>query len=315
MYLYLANGTVHPRTVRPGDATSPIYASSSILRHELPVSLHNSPLPSPSPSPSAAFQPPTLATRPSRPFSRTAPTSSLAPSSAATPLCPLRRLASVPHSKHHVRPCTRRLRHASACLFPPLRPPFGLLAGPPYDAEAAGPVTPRRLCKTSLVLSSPWTDPRHHGFVVLTLSPILCRADPTAARPTAQVPITTIPPFNDAAKLPDCAKKCGPLYDANGACVPPAAPSGSPGSYTACFCANAKVRPFAQGTTGVCDQACQGNDAGLQSIANWFRGICSASNNGAGANQQGGAKNDGGSDQNSGTPGPAAAGAGGGGDW
>ncbi|EQL00643.1 hypothetical protein OCS_03646 [Ophiocordyceps sinensis CO18] len=48
----------------------------------------------------------------------------------------------------------------------------------------------------------------------------------------AQAPITTIPPFNDAGKLPDCAKRCGPLYDANGACVPPAAPEAAAGSYT-----------------------------------------------------------------------------------
>ncbi|PHH73817.1 hypothetical protein CDD80_3550 [Ophiocordyceps camponoti-rufipedis] len=90
----------------------------------------------------------------------------------------------------------------------------------------------------------------------------------------AQVPITTIPPFADTAKLPDCAKACGPLYDANGACVPPAAPQADPAAYTACFCNHAKVAPFSKGTAGVCDAACTANQAGLQSIAGWFQSIC-----------------------------------------
>ncbi|KAF7549621.1 hypothetical protein G7Z17_g6274 [Cylindrodendrum hubeiense] len=33
---------------------------------------------------------------------------------------------------------------------------------------------------------------------------------------------TTIVPFTNTALLPSCAAACGPLYDANGACVPPA---------------------------------------------------------------------------------------------
>ncbi|KAF4589720.1 integral membrane protein [Ophiocordyceps camponoti-floridani] len=90
----------------------------------------------------------------------------------------------------------------------------------------------------------------------------------------AQAPITTIPPFADTAKLPDCARACGPLYDANGACVPPAAPQSDPAAYTACFCSHAKVAPFSKGTAGVCDAACTANQAGLQSIAGWFQSIC-----------------------------------------
>ncbi|PHH81882.1 hypothetical protein CDD82_7638 [Ophiocordyceps australis] len=110
----------------------------------------------------------------------------------------------------------------------------------------------------------------------------------------AQAPITTIPPFSDAAQLPDCAKSCGPLYDANGACVPPAAPQAEAAAYTACFCADSRVAAFSRGSAGVCDNACAGNQAGLQSIANWFQGICRpqkqpGGNNGAptatGANQ------------------------------
>ncbi|KAJ6445052.1 integral membrane protein [Purpureocillium lavendulum] len=89
-----------------------------------------------------------------------------------------------------------------------------------------------------------------------------------------QQPITTIPPFNDGSKLPDCAKACGPLYDANGACVPPAIKPADGPTYTSCFCAQAKVAPFSKGTSGVCDNACDGVNGGLQSIAGWFQGIC-----------------------------------------
>ncbi|KYK59054.1 hypothetical protein DCS_00181 [Drechmeria coniospora] len=90
----------------------------------------------------------------------------------------------------------------------------------------------------------------------------------------AQLPVTTIPPFSDPSRLPDCAKQCGPLYDANGACVPPAVAPANAGSYVACFCAHDKVSPFSQGTAGVCDEACNGVNGGLQSVAAWFQGMC-----------------------------------------
>ncbi|OAQ95514.1 integral membrane protein [Purpureocillium lilacinum] len=95
-----------------------------------------------------------------------------------------------------------------------------------------------------------------------------------------QQPITTIPPFNDGSKLPDCAKACGPLYDANGACVPPAIKTADSAVYTSCFCAQPKVAPFSKGTSGVCDNACDGVNGGLQSIAGWFQGICNVKNAG-----------------------------------
>lgn len=83
---------------------------------------------------------------------------------------------------------------------------------------------------------------------------------------------TTIIPF---ATLPACAQQCGPLYDANGACVPPAAPTASPSNYAACFCGNAKVSPFSVGVQGVCGPGvCADNPANLESIRNWFTNYC-----------------------------------------
>lgn len=133
-----------------------------------------------------------------------------------------------------------------------------------------------------------------------------------------QAPATTIPPFNDPALLPACAVNCGPLYDANGACVPPNVPVADAGSYEDCFCSHAGVAPFSTATTGVCDAVC-GAD-GLASIGNWFRDLCDVEgggNNGGatrtttngGQTTTTGGSDSGDSDGSSGSDG------GGGGDW
>ncbi|KAI5463688.1 hypothetical protein BGZ63DRAFT_197506 [Mariannaea sp. PMI_226] len=89
------------------------------------------------------------------------------------------------------------------------------------------------------------------------------------------LPTTTIVPFHNPTLLPSCAIGCGPLYDANGGCVPPAANVGqNPFAYTSCFCANTHVTAFSTAATGVCDTACPSD--GLTSIATWFRSMCSA---------------------------------------
>jgi hypothetical protein len=103
------------------------------------------------------------------------------------------------------------------------------------------------------------------------------------------LPVTTIPPFADTAKLPACAVNCGALYDANGACVPPAAPVGEALAYTACFCSQGVVAPFSTAATGVCDSVCQPND--LSSVQAWFQGLCGVQNNNN--NNNNGGNNDG----------------------
>ncbi|CAK7199288.1 hypothetical protein SEUCBS139899_001963 [Sporothrix eucalyptigena] len=89
---------------------------------------------------------------------------------------------------------------------------------------------------------------------------------------TAGDPITTLVPF---ASLPACATNCGHLYDANGACVPPAAATGDTAQYASCFCNDAQVAPFSTGTAGVCDDACTTDSGGLESIHVWFSSYCS----------------------------------------
>ncbi|KAI7770818.1 hypothetical protein ACKAV7_006460 [Fusarium commune] len=98
------------------------------------------------------------------------------------------------------------------------------------------------------------------------------------AQQGGEAPVTTIVPFNNQKVLPACAAACGPLYDANGACVPPqVAADAGPTAYTQCFCLDQRVAAFSTATTGVCDDACTADPKGLSSIAGWFRSMCSVS--------------------------------------
>ena len=142
---------------------------------------------------------------------------------------------------------------------------------------------------------------------------------PTLADP--QVPITTIPPFADTAIFPPCAVSCGPLYDANGACVPPAAAQADADTYEDCFCSHNAVAAFSTAFTGICDAAC--GQAELTSIGGWFRDLCAVEGGGGG---NGGGGNGGGATTTN-SDDPAATGGGdsdsgsgsddasGGGDW
>ncbi|KAJ2999117.1 hypothetical protein NUW58_g109 [Xylaria curta] len=101
-------------------------------------------------------------------------------------------------------------------------------------------------------------------------------APPTAAtqgsakvkRPT---PTTTIVPFGS---LPSCAAKCGPLYDANGACVPPVNPSTDENTWKSCFCAFGTLQPLKSGPNDVCSGNCNTEPQGLSSIQSWFTSFC-----------------------------------------
>ncbi|KXJ91438.1 hypothetical protein Micbo1qcDRAFT_175640 [Microdochium bolleyi] len=84
------------------------------------------------------------------------------------------------------------------------------------------------------------------------------------------LPVTTIMPFGS---LPSCAAVCGPLYDANGGCVPPAAPTAQPSVYESCFCGNKALQPFSASPSGVCDAACS-NPQDLASIQGWYKSFC-----------------------------------------
>lgn len=82
---------------------------------------------------------------------------------------------------------------------------------------------------------------------------------------------TTIVPFST---LPACVSSCGPLYDVNGACVPPAAPTADASAYDACLCSDTRLAPFSTTTGGVCDAACTADPSGLATLTSWYQSLC-----------------------------------------
>ncbi|KAI0203729.1 hypothetical protein F4808DRAFT_385521 [Astrocystis sublimbata] len=84
-------------------------------------------------------------------------------------------------------------------------------------------------------------------------------------------PTTTIVPF---ASLPSCAVNCGPLYDANGACVPPVNPSTDEANWDSCFCSFGALQPLKSGPNDVCNGVCSADPQGLPGIQSWFTSLC-----------------------------------------
>jgi hypothetical protein len=99
---------------------------------------------------------------------------------------------------------------------------------------------------------------------------------------TIALPVTTIPPFGNTQFLPACATGCGPLYDANGACVPPGHTTAAASVYTQCFCSYAELAPFSTGSTGVCAAGACTASSDLASIQTWFQSICNIGQKAAG---------------------------------
>ncbi|KAK4193243.1 hypothetical protein QBC35DRAFT_100165 [Podospora australis] len=82
---------------------------------------------------------------------------------------------------------------------------------------------------------------------------------------TGPAPEVTVFPV---AELPACIAGCG-LYDVNGACAPPQLPREQTDS---CFCNDARLTKFRDGTAGVCDAVCQPAD--LTKIRDWYTNFC-----------------------------------------
>jgi len=87
---------------------------------------------------------------------------------------------------------------------------------------------------------------------------------------SAQTANGAIVPFST---LPTCAAKCGPLYDVQGACAPPAQTSVNQN----CFCTDTRLTPFLQGTSevaSVCGAASCSAASDLQALQTWYEGYC-----------------------------------------
>lgn len=101
-------------------------------------------------------------------------------------------------------------------------------------------------------------------FIFLYPLSVVSQAATTTTPDTSQ---QTIVPFST---LPACAAKCGPLYDAQGACSPPVVPA----TDLNCFCQYGKLLPFQTSTANVCDAACPDDPTGLSKIQQWYVGLC-----------------------------------------
>jgi len=87
---------------------------------------------------------------------------------------------------------------------------------------------------------------------------------------SAQTADGAIVPFST---LPTCAATCGPLYDVQGACAPPAQTSVNQN----CFCTDTRLTPFLQGTSNVasvCGAASCSAASDLQALQTWYEGYC-----------------------------------------
>ncbi|KAI9745736.1 MAG: hypothetical protein M1818_001272 [Claussenomyces sp. TS43310] len=103
-------------------------------------------------------------------------------------------------------------------------------------------------------------------FSALAL-PVLIQAQTATHTVPAAIP-TVLVPFGT---LPTCAQKCGPLFDAQGACAPSTI---SPTS-DSCFCSYSSLQAFKSGTSGVCDNSgCDAAD--LATIQTWFKNFCAS---------------------------------------
>ena len=76
-----------------------------------------------------------------------------------------------------------------------------------------------------------------------------------------------------ANTLPTCGQQCPILLQAQGGCVPPAAPVTNQGIYQSCFCQSTFLQPLYGGPTPLCPSCSTGDMATVQ---NWFQGLCKA---------------------------------------
>lgn len=111
---------------------------------------------------------------------------------------------------------------------------------------------------------------RRSPLVLLHLALLPFLAHLSYAQQVADGPIV---PFQSV--LPPCASKCGPLFDVQGGCAPPAVASAS----TTCFCGDARLTAFntasgTQGVSSVCGPTSCTQASDLEAIKNWYQGLC-----------------------------------------
>ncbi|KAK6587354.1 hypothetical protein PZA11_000644 [Diplocarpon coronariae] len=86
-------------------------------------------------------------------------------------------------------------------------------------------------------------------------------------------PDGVIVPFGSG--LPACASKCGPLFDVQGKCSPPALATVD----NSCFCTDTRLSALNNdnGVSSVCGATSCTAAADLTAVSNWYKGLCGTS--------------------------------------
>ncbi|KAK0119236.1 hypothetical protein ONS95_008091 [Cadophora gregata] len=111
------------------------------------------------------------------------------------------------------------------------------------------------------------------AFTLLSIiSSGLAQTTTATAAAGAASPDGVIVPFNSG--LPVCASKCGPLFDVQGKCSPPATTAVDEN----CFCTDSRLTVFDNGgTTGVSlvcgPQSCT-SQSDMEAVKKWYDGFC-----------------------------------------
>lgn len=71
--------------------------------------------------------------------------------------------------------------------------------------------------------------------------------------------------------LPACGQQCPVFLQAQGGCIPPAAPVTNQGIYQSCFCQSTFLQPLYGGPTPLCPTC---STADMATVQNWFQGLC-----------------------------------------
>ena len=85
----------------------------------------------------------------------------------------------------------------------------------------------------------------------------------------------TLVPIAASNAFPACALSCTPLLQAQGGCVPPAAPVTDQAVYVSCFCQSTLIAALHTSPDGTCDQWCT-VESDRQELMAWYNNFCAA---------------------------------------
>lgn len=104
---------------------------------------------------------------------------------------------------------------------------------------------------------------------MLAMKTLIATAFVSVAAAQSLVPIAASNAF------PACALSCTPLLQAQGGCVPPAAPVTDQAVYVSCFCQSTLIAALHSSPDGTCDSWCT-VESDRQELMAWYNSLCAA---------------------------------------